>query len=123
MIAARQQLLARAALMVLAVLGLGGCATGSDEMPQSPEAQVIRAYGMIEAAALTVRDLERAGIMQKDEAGRVRTRLREHYAAVTTFRVAVASGAAPPADVQAAFASALRALVVLRGELATRSPK
>lgn len=107
---------------LLALLA-GGCGTVGDEMPQSPEAQVVRAYGMIEAAALTVRDLERAGIMKRDEAGTIRYRLREHYATVTTFRVAVGSGITPPADVQAAFTTALRALVVLRGELAQRSPK
>lgn len=118
-----RQFLLWAFFAVLAGLAIGGCGTVNDEMPQSPEAQVVRAYGMIEAAALTVRDLERAGIMDPAEASGVRTRLREHYGAVTTFRAAAASGAAPPADVQAAFATALRALVVLRGELSSRSAK
>ena len=108
---------------VLAGLALGGCGSVNDEMPQSPEAQVIRAYGMIEAAALTVRDLERAGIMFRVEGDSHRAKLREYYGTVTTFRVAIASGGAPPADIQAAFAAALRSLVVLRGELSSRGPK
>lgn len=112
---------ARSALLAAlfsAVVILAGCAAPQGEaLPQTPRAQVLRAYGAIEAAGATLADLERAKAVSPMRAGQVREELRRHFRDIETFDAVVRAGGAPTAADQSAFDAALRALILLRSQL------